>query len=219
MPLEVKKKNLIELRKLKKDGSLDSKTMGTIITFLKNGKIVILPVDSIYGVIGVCSRNVAERIGIITNVLEEHLVCLISSFRMLDQIAEIDKFEFDFLHRIWPGEVIVYLHKKGTRNGAVPVRMPRSKYILDIISMVGMPLYYTILSDSRHWHIYSKNSIIQSYRNQVDLTTIIDEFCKEHNEPSIVDISSGTIDMIQEGRVSSEEIKSLYFLGKDDVNI
>jgi len=34
--------------------------------------------------------------------------------------------------------------------------------------------------------------------------------------PTVVDISGETLAILNEGRVSAEEIKSLYFLGKDD---
>lgn len=219
VPIGINKKNLIELKRQKKDGSLDQKIINAIVANLYNKKIILLPVDCIYGFIGLFSKENEEKICKISGLEEESLVRLISSFRMLDGIAQIGKLEFDFLHRIWPGEITVYLNKPGLRKQIVPVRMPRSKYMLDIISLIDHPLYYGIVPSEEQWHIYDKQRLIKKYKNLADMLVLIDEFCKEHSEPSIVDISKGSIEIINNGRVASEEIKSLYFLGKDDISV
>ena len=48
---------------------------------------------------------------------------------------------------------------------------------------------------------------------------IVDEACKEHSLPSVIDITGGSVEVLYEGRVSTDEIKSLYFLGADDSDI
>lgn len=219
MPIGVNKKNVIELKRQKKDGSLDQKILNNIVANVISNKIVLLPVDCIYGFIGLRTTVTKEKISQITGSEEQSLVSLISSFRMLDGIADIGKLEFDFLHRIWPGEITVCLKKAGLKKQILPVRMPRSKYILDIISIIEKPLYYGIVPAEEQWHLYNKKMLIKKYKHQADLLVLIDEFCKEHNEPSIVDISRGSIEILNSGRVSSDEIKSLYFLGKDDITV
>jgi tRNA A37 threonylcarbamoyladenosine synthetase subunit TsaC/SUA5/YrdC len=94
--------------------------------------------------------------------------------------------------------------------------MPKSRLCQEIISAVDRPLLYAPLLKTRDHPVYQKNSILSHYRNLVDVIVLIDEFCKEHTLPTILDIRSNELKIINEGRISAEEIKSLYFLGKDD---
>ena len=91
------------------------------------------------------------------------------------------------------------------------IRYPRSKYILNILDHLDVPLYYSDIPV-----YYRKRDIISAYKNDVDLIVIIDELCKKHSLPVVVDISDQTLKIINAGKVSTEEIKSLYFLGKAD---
>jgi tRNA threonylcarbamoyl adenosine modification protein (Sua5/YciO/YrdC/YwlC family) len=210
------KTEIIIIKKLKKDGTIDASTTEHLADLFKNGKIILMPVDMIYGLVSLDTPQCRESIQRLIEETGDPFVRMISSFKMLDQVATIDKLAFDFLHRIWPGELIVLvdnLRKKGT---SVSVRMPKGKYQQEIIEYVGKPLVYASYPSSQSAPIYSKKDIIKAFDGKIDCLLIIDEFCKEHTLPSVVDISKGTLDIIHEGKVSSEEIKSLYFLGKDD---
>jgi tRNA A37 threonylcarbamoyladenosine synthetase subunit TsaC/SUA5/YrdC len=212
-----KKNDIVQMKKLKKDGSIDSKTFRLIVNTILKKKIVLLPVDCLYGFVGLIESSALKSIAELSAKKEKDIVRMVSTFRMLDGIAAVSKLEYDFLHRVWPGEVIVYLRDREGEGKSIPVRMPRSRYFIDLINQINKPLLFSVAPDIGNWHIYDKNRIIKLYRSRVDTMVLIDEFCKEHNEPTMVDVSGGTIDSLNEGRVPAEEIKSLYFLGKDDV--
>lgn len=206
----------ISIKKLKKDGTIDPSITRSLSAMIKSGKTVLMPVDAIYGIVCIDDPQNRELVEHLTGDTDEHMVRMISSFKMLNEIANIDKLEFDFLHRIWPGELIVYVEDISIKGKAVPVRMPRSKYQQDIIDHVGRPCLYAALLDNDKKPMFRKKEIISTLEGKIDCLLVIDEFCKEHTLPSVVDISKGTLAIINEGRVSTEEIKSLYFLGKDD---
>jgi tRNA A37 threonylcarbamoyladenosine synthetase subunit TsaC/SUA5/YrdC len=210
------KTEIISIKKLKKDGSIDASITRSLSEMIKSGKTVLMPVDAIYGLVCLNEPRHREQIERLTGDTDEHMVRMISSFKMLNDIANIDKLEFDFLHRIWPGELIVYVEDNSPGRKGIPVRMPRSKYQQDIIDHVGKPCLYAAMLDHEKKPLFRKKDIISALDGRIDCLLIIDEFCKEHTLPSVVDISKGTLSIINEGRVSTEEIKSLYFLGKDD---
>ncbi|HPV40669.1 MAG TPA: Sua5/YciO/YrdC/YwlC family protein [Spirochaetota bacterium] len=210
------KTEIISIKKLKKDGTIDPYITRSLSDMIKSGKTVLMPVDAIYGLVCINEPSHREHIEKLTGDTDEHIVRMISSFKMLNEIANIDKLEFDFMHRIWPGELIVYVEDSSARGKAIPVRMPRSKYQQDIIEHVGKPCLYAALLDKDKKPVFRKKEIIAALEGKIDCLLLIDEFCKEHTLPSVVDISKGTLTIINEGRVSTEEIKSLYFLGKDD---
>jgi tRNA A37 threonylcarbamoyladenosine synthetase subunit TsaC/SUA5/YrdC len=211
------KTDIITIKKLKKDGTIDSAITRTLFELIKSGKVVLMPVDSIYGFVSLYEPRCMALIERLSGDTDDQVIRMISSFKMLDEIANINKTEFDFLHRIWPGELIVHVENLKSGGKAIPVRMPKSKYQQEIIDTVGRPLIYATLLDPNGKPIYLKKDIIKILDGKIDCLLIIEEFCKEHTLPSVLDISKGTLNILNEGRVSAEEIKSLYFLGKDDL--
>jgi len=210
------KTEIIIIKKLKKDGTIDSSISNRLTADIQNGNIVLMPVDMIYGLVALDTPQCRESASRIIGYDEDQFVRMISSFKMLDEVATIDKLAFDFLHRIWPGELTVYVENHRKKGVPVSVRMPKSRYQQEIIENVGRPLINASCQLPGKQPFYLKKDLIKSYEGKIQTILIIEEFCKEHTLPSIVDISRGTLDIIHEGKVSAEEIKSLYFLGKDD---
>jgi tRNA threonylcarbamoyl adenosine modification protein (Sua5/YciO/YrdC/YwlC family) len=210
------KTEIVTIKKLKKDGNIDRAISRKIADLLKRGNIVLMPVDAIYGLVSVMEPRAMAGISKVTSDKEDEFVRMISSFKMLNDIGDINKMEFDFLHRIWPGELIVYVRDIRNKSRSIPVRMPKSRYHQEIIEHVEQPLVYSSLHNTNRGIVYRKKDLISSLDEKIDFMLIIEEFCKEHTLPSVVDISRGDLVIVNEGRVSTEEIKSLYFLGKDD---
>lgn len=207
---------IIQIKKIKKDGSLDASLHAVIVARLEDNKTVILPVDYIYGI---CLLDTAENYHKLVHLNRESggVICrLVSNFKMLEDFAVIGKLEFDFLHRIWPGEMVVYLNDKKTRDPHLPLRIPKGKSCQDIINSLERPLLFAPLMKATEHPLYQKSAIIGGYTDKVDCILAIDEFCKEHTLPTVLDIRNGELVIVNEGRISADEIKSLYFLGKDD---
>jgi tRNA threonylcarbamoyl adenosine modification protein (Sua5/YciO/YrdC/YwlC family) len=210
------KTEILAIKKLKKDGSIDSSIIDAAARSLINNNVVLLPVDGIYGIVSVHEEKIRSAVEHLIGMKDNSVIRMISSFKMLDELASVSKMEYDFLHRIWPGEPIVIM--KDISGGAriIQIRMPRGKYKQEIIELVGKPLYYASLLDREKKPVFRKKDLIDMLDGRIDTLLIIDEFCKEHGMPTIVDISQGSLMILNEGRISAEEIKSLYFLGKDD---
>jgi len=210
------KTEIISLKKLKKDGSIDQAIVRNIAQTLSGEKSVLLPVAGIYGIVSIKEAKTREIIEHVNSLKDNAIIRMISSFKMLDELASVSKMEYDFLHRIWPGELFVTMKDLASGSRIIPICMPRGKFKQDIIDRVGHPLFYAPLLDAAKKPVYRKKDIVGLLEGTLDCLLVIDEFCKEHSLPTIVDISRGTLSIVHEGRVSAEEIKSLYFLGKDD---
>lgn len=210
------KTEIVSIKKLKKDGSIDSSIVDRIAKSLIRNQVVLIPIDGIYGIVSIEDEKTRTAIDHVNGLKDNTVTRVISSFKMLDELASVSKLEYDFLHRIWPGEPVVIMKDIANASRMIPVRMPRGKYKQDITEQVGRPLHYAPLIDNNKNPVYRKKDITDILNGKIDLLLIIDEYCKEHGMPTIVDISGGSLSIMFEGRVSTEEIKSLYFLGKDD---
>jgi len=205
--------NNLTLKKLKKDGSIPLEHVEIISRSVSYGDLFIIPVDSIYGIIGLYCDEVIDRISIITGESRDSIEVVISNFKMLEEMAIVGKSTYDFLRRIWPGEVIVQLKNRACfHNSNFYMRMPRHKYVLDIINSVGKPLVYLPVKTPVRKMILNDKDLVKRFGRICPLL-IIDEFLKDHTAPTLIDVSCDNIVILNEGRVCADEIKSLFFLG------
>jgi len=209
---------IIPIKRVKKYGSLERDIINYIVNILKDGKMVVMPVDSVFGIIGVAGEKTEKMISMILGEQDQNIVRMIASFKMLDDIAYFDKSEYDFLHRVWPGEVVVRLRKKGSFSGneIIPIRYPKNKFVQDIINRVNAPLLFAGGLKIRKKRVFKIKDIVDKYKKRVNLIVLIEEFLKKHPSPTIIDVTNGELVIVNEGRIPAEEIKSLYFLGHGD---
>lgn len=211
---KIKSKHVIhDIKKLKKDGSIPPNNVDNIIRSIKAGELVIMPIDSVYGFVGLRRGDIIDEIINLSGEPDDNIEIIISNFKMLEEMALVDKFIYNFLKRVWPGEVIVQLkNRECSSDSNLFMRMPRHKYILDIVNGVGMPIVYMPARSSMKEMIFTDCDILKKFKDICSIL-IINEFNKNHSLPTLIDVSCDKLDIINEGRVSSEEIKSLYFLG------
>ena len=202
-----------DIKKLKKDGSIPSGCVESIIRSLKAGGIFVMPIDSVYGIVGIKRDDIISEIINISGECTDSIEIIISNFKMLEEMAIVDKFAYNFLKRVWPGEVTVQLKNKScSTEQNLFIRMPRHKYILDIVNGVGMPIVYMSARTSIKKVIHNDRDILKRFKDTCSML-IVSEFNKNHSMPTLIDVSCDRLNIINEGRVSAEEIKSLYFLG------
>jgi len=202
-----------DVKKLKKDGSIPSHCVENIVRSLKSGELIIMPIDSVYGVVGLRRSDIIEEIISLSGESVDSIEIVISNFKMLEEMALVDKFVYNFLKRVWPGEVIVQLkNRECSDDSNLFMRMPRHKYILDVVNGVGLPIVYLPVKSSVRKMIFTDKDILKRFKDICSIL-VISEFNKNHSLPTLIDVSCNKLDIINEGRVSAEEIKSLYFLG------
>jgi tRNA threonylcarbamoyl adenosine modification protein (Sua5/YciO/YrdC/YwlC family) len=212
--------SVINIKRLKKDGSVSDAIIKRISACLKDGRIVIMPVDNIYAAVALAAPDMEKKLSKTLRRVKKRFVRLISSFKMLDDLALFNKNDYDFLNRIWPGEVTVIFRRKQSPDAhdTMAVRYPRSKFLLSLINELERPLIFANLYKGiTRAQVYRKNDIISSFKDSADLILVVDELCRRHPACSLIDISGLSLRILREGKVPSEEIKSLYFLGTADV--
>lgn len=214
--MQNKEAEIITIKRLKKDGSAGRDAVEKIYSYLSDNHIVLVPIDNVYCIV---SRN---EDNLISRFMKEPLYCdgnikLISSYKMLNGLVEYSKSDYDFLNRIWPGEVTVALKsRKLKKDERELIRFPRNKFSLDIIERTDTILYSAILLSDKQDILYKKRDLSKQFKSLVDLIVIVDELCKKHPLPTYIDIRNNSLEILYEGKIPAEEIKSLYFLGKAD---
>jgi len=154
---------------------------------LKRGQILILPTDTVYGL--VCdarNRNAVNKIfAIKRRDLNKPIGIFVRDIRMAEEFAELDEEKRETLARFWPGKVTFILKKKrgladnvGTEE-TIGMRMPAYKLIHDLFSRIDFPLAQS-------------SANISNEPTKTRIQEIIDEFEDESQKPDLI-INAGDL--------------------------
>ena len=189
----------------------DKESISLCSSLLKEGKIVILPTDTVYGFSGIVdlkgnkSYCTDDTIRAIKGRSEtKPLICLLSDVSELSQYTD-DTIPQKILSA-WPGALTVIVHIKKNNPLAkyaetVAFRIPGDEWIRKIIAECGAPIYSTSVNRSGSPVLEHIADIEQEFSSEVDL--IVRDGDKTGALPStLVSIASdGEIKILRQGSV------------------
>lgn len=187
-----------------------------IIKTLKDGKLVIMPTDTIYGIIGDATNE--DVINKVYEVKErphdKPLLILVSNFSMLHElVTEIPKEIEKIIKKFWPGPLTILFKKSSkvsdtlTANSSlVAIRMPNDKRLLNIMNHLNRPLISTSANISSHNAITNPNQLEEKMKEKIDL--IVDEGTVNNEASTLITIVNGKIEILREGSLT-EKIRKL----------
>ena len=188
---------------------------------LKNGKIIIYPTDTVYGVGGIITNE--ETIKNIYKAKDRSfsspLIALISSADKIEEIAVINEKNRDKINKLiqvfWPGGLTIILESKKIvppimiSNGkTVGVRMPDHETALKIIESAGGILPTTSANISGEVTPRSYEELDEKFKCRVDIT-VDGGKCPIGTASTIIDMSSENIKILREGAISQSQIENI----------
>ena len=151
---------------------------------IKKGKILICPTDTVYGL--VCDffnkKAVARMYKIKKRPRSKLFPVFVKNIKMAKKIVKINPEQEGFLKKAWPGAVTVVIEKKKSA-----VRLPKYKFIIDLINNVGQPLAETSANISGKPGSTRIKEVMKQFKNskyKPDL--IIDAGNLKKSRPSVV---------------------------------
>lgn len=145
---------------------------------IKSNKVVIMPTDTIYGIIGLASSpEVIERIYQIKD--REHtkpFVVLISDYSQLESLGiNLDPDQRNYLETVWPDSISVimptnsmeYLHRG---KDSLAVRMPNLDWLKEIVDQTG-PIVATSANIAGERYSHDIRYITDKFSTLVDYTS------------------------------------------------
>lgn len=184
---------------------------------LKEGKIIVYPTDTVYGVAGIMDEKIIDRIYKIKNRPKTSpLIALVSDKEKVLDIADIKDFNKEkikiLMDKFWPGGLTIILDKKENvpnnmvNNGkTIGVRMPNLALSLEIIKLAGGILPTTSANISTHKTPKNYNELEEEFLNKVDI--IIEGETKLGVESTIIDMTKICPKVIRIGAVSINDIE------------
>jgi L-threonylcarbamoyladenylate synthase len=124
-----------------------------VARYLKSGKIVCLPGDTVYGLsVRADSDQAVSALARFKGRNEKHFLILVSGWKMLEKYALYNSFQEKYLRSLWsksrPATVILgdkrllskHLSAEVNRLG---VRLPKNEFLIKMIELVGVPIVST----------------------------------------------------------------------------
>jgi len=191
-------------------------SIGKAAEVLKNGGIVAIPTETVYGLAGNAfdEITVAKIFAAKERPFFDPLIVHIAEFEELENLtAEIPKNAKLLAEKFWPGPLTLVLPKKdGVPNlttgglSTVAVRMPKKQIARDIIKLAGFPLAAPSANMFQHLSPTSAEHVFEQLGKRID--GIVDGgACEVGIESTVIGFEDETPVIYRPGAVTREMIE------------
>jgi L-threonylcarbamoyladenylate synthase len=200
---------------------IEEKKIDYIARSLKEGKAVVLPTDTSYGLsANALSFEAIEKVFRIKGRLKKNPISIIvKNMSQVKKYGVINRRTKILFNKFLPGRLTIIIKKNknlsniltGGRN-TIGIRMPDFRIINKIMGKIDFPITATSANISGEIEPYSVKEILKQFKNKViqpDL--LVDAGILRKNKPStIVDSSEKKIKLIRKGPIKfSDVVKNL----------
>lgn len=190
----------------------DDDSVQKCVSVLKNGGIVIIPTDTVYGFSGIVDSSAHFNTDAIIRKIkgrEEYKPFI----QLIASPEDIKNYTDDIIPQklldCWPGPLTIIVNtKKNTGAGAgtgsaantgtIALRCPGDEWLRKIISECGASIYSTSVNRSGQPVLDEENAIISEFEGEVEL--IVADGDRKNSVPStIVRVENGEYKVIRQG--------------------
>ena len=196
-----------------------------VVNILRNGGVVALPTDTIYG-LGADITNekaIARVFSIKGRQTTKALPVLVSGIEQaLKLTTSVSKVGLALMEAFWPGSLTLICKKSSSVSdkltgsmGSIAIRYPDHSVPLDIINLLGSPITGTSANRSGGSTPFASEQIMQLLGTEVDY--VIPGSCPENNVGStIIDISNEQPAIIRAGSIPVRKLTDIMHPRGDD---
>ncbi len=171
-----------------------------VIEILEANGVVIVPCDTIYGILGKAPDTDSLIRDIKGRGEAKPFLTLVSSVIQFNRLSVIP-FPLE-LEKYWPGPLTVVTTVK--TGGTVAYRLPSDNFLQDVVSHIEVPLYSTSVNSSGEKPLWRLSDIVDQFEDKVDL--IVDGGDYKGRLPStVIDITSKPYKIIRQGALELPE--------------
>lgn len=187
---------------------------------ISNGKIVIFPTETVYGIgANALDENACESIFQIKGRSENKpLIVLISDLDMLEDVVEnISKVEKVLIEKFWPGPLTIIFEKSSkckipeivtASQSNIGIRMTSSKIARMLIQKSGVPIVAPSANLSGNPTGIKIENIIQELGDKVDYIIDCGDI-QDSTTSTVVQVKDNVIHILREGKIVKEELSKI----------
>lgn len=184
--------------------------------FIKQGKIVVFPTETVYGIgtNGLDEKAIKKLYEVKKRPLNKPISLLVSNMEMVKSIAkDITELEYKIMEKFFPGPLTIILKKKDivpdivtAGQETVGVRMPSGQIARKLVELSGVPIATPSANISGQPSGTNLTEIKEHFKENVDF--YIDGGNSELGISStIVQVIDGKIKILRQGSITLEQIE------------
>lgn len=184
--------------------------------FIKQGKIVVFPTETVYGIgtNGLDEKAVRKLYEVKKRPPNKPISLLVSNMEMVKSIAkDITEIEYKIMEKFFPGPLTIILKKKDivpdivtAGQETVGVRMPSGEIARKLVELSGVPIATPSANISGQPSGTNLSEIKEQFKKNVDF--YIDGGNSELGISStIVQVIDGKIKILRQGSITLEQIE------------
>ena len=195
---------------LRVDSNLpDEKDLELASNMLKDGKLVVFPTETVYG-IGANYHNkeaVKKLYQIKKRPLSKPFTVHITSLDMIKNLdCEIPKEAEKLINKYWPGPLTMIFKKKAEDKKGIGFRMPKNEIAKKLIEKSSIPVVAPSANISGEKAPSTVEEVLKGLDGKVDL--ILNGGKTEIGvESTVIDLTESPFKVLREGAIPSEEIQ------------
>lgn len=187
--------------------------MKELVENIKNGNLVIVPTDTVYGISADATNEEAVKKVFVAKQREKKpLIVMVSSIEMLKKyVKNINNLEQKLIDKYWPNTLTILFEKSDILSNEVTcdsplvgVRMPNNKLLLDVMNELKVPIISTSANISGNSVITSVDMIEPELKKYISY--IYDDGVKTDVASTLVKVIGNKIQILREG-ILAEKIK------------
>lgn len=187
--------------------------MKELVENIKNGNLVIVPTDTVYGISADATNEEAVKKVFVAKQREKKpLIVMVSSIEMLKKyVKNINDLEQKLIDKYWPNTLTILFEKSDILSNEVTcdsplvgVRMPNNKLLIDVMNELKVPIISTSANISGNSVITSVDMIEPELKKYISY--IYDDGVKTDVASTLVKVIGNKIQILREG-ILAEKIK------------
>lgn len=181
---------------------------------LLNGGIVAFPTETVFGLGVICNNEQAYRhlVEVKKRPETKPFTLMCSSIEQVKKYAVISKKGQKIIDTFMPGEITILLEPKtgiepwiNLHSNKIGIRIPDNKFVLDLISLVDIPLLVPSANPSDLPPALNSEEALKYFDGKIEAIVLGES---GHHKPStIIDLASKEVQIIREGNISIQKIK------------
>lgn len=187
--------------------------------FIKKGKIVIFPTETVYGIgtNGLDADAVKKLFQIKQRPLNKPITLLVSNKEMIELVAkDITEIEYKIMDKFFPGPLTIILKKKDivpdivtAGQDTVGIRMPNGEIAIKLVELANVPIAAPSANITGDPSGTNLQEIMKDFEGKVDLA--IDGGDSELGIGStIVQVIDGKPKILRQGSITLEQINEIF---------
>jgi len=195
---------------------------GEIATqLIKEGKVIVCPTDTVYGLIcdALNEKAISKLFKIKKRPPEKPIPVFVKDMKMARKLAYIGKNQEKFLKKVWPGKVTVVLRAKGkppkgivSSENKIGLRILNYQLINILLKKLKQPLTATSANISARLASTKIKKIVNQFKKtKLKPDLIIDAGNLKPSKPStVVDLTGPKLKILRKGAVREAKLIKIF---------